>query len=311
MSAAMAAPRKPPFESDPLSASGGHADAAAFELRMSQPLSQSQDLVRAFELAEPLNLTPLSQGITDANGGDFPATQSQPQASQPLVADRAPPLAAGAASAARFTPPAGRAAAIVAETSGAGPRGAGPSGRGDTLAAVLGGGAVGGGGDIPTAYPVKGTDALPGGVGDVFQGLSDVELEALRGLQKLLPEEFEAAAAAAVAASGVAFGALQQAKLAGFDGSAALALLGGAPQEQQDPEEHQQRPHHGHRSGGKKGKGQGQHPSLRKAEHRMSRATRRGPMDEMRQLMRILTKLLTADNGVRQVLVEDQVGPRD
>ena len=42
----------------------------------------------------------------------------------------------------------------------------------------------------------------------------------------------------------------------------------------------------------------------------MSRATRRGPMDEMRQLMRILTKLLTSDNGVRQVLVEDQVRRR-
>ena len=36
------------------------------------------------------------------------------------------------------------------------------------------------------------------------------------------------------------------------------------------------------------------HPSLQKAEHQTSRAARRGPMDEMRQLMRILAKLFPA-----------------
>ena len=38
------------------------------------------------------------------------------------------------------------------------------------------------------------------------------------------------------------------------------------------------------------------HPSLLKSEHRTSRAARRGPMDEMRQLVRILVKLMP-DSG--------------
>eukprot|EP00955_Chlamydomonas_euryale_P105919 365668-Chlamydomonas_euryale.AAC.6 len=41
-----------------------------------------------------------------------------------------------------------------------------------------------------------------------------------------------------------------------------------------------------------------QHPSLQKMEHRNSRATRRGPMDEMRQMVRILVKLMPASSGI-------------
>ncbi|GBF98472.1 hypothetical protein Rsub_11682 [Raphidocelis subcapitata] len=283
--AAAAAAAGPPPAPDPLRGS-------EFELRLSQP--QSQDFLA--QLAEPLHFAPLSQGELTQ-----PGEATQP--SQQLVADRAPPSAAPPARS--HKPPPGRAAAVTAEAAPAAARGA-PGARGGG-AAGAGAAAPDGdddGVDAPRAYPVRGSDALPavaaaaaaaGGGGD-YQGLSDVELEAVRGLQKLLPEELEAAAARVPSLAG----------LAGLDASAAMALLAAQPGlglGGLSPG--------GGGGGAGRGKGKqpkGVHPSLKKAEHRHSRATRRGPMDEMRQLMRILTKLLTADNGVRQVLVEDQGG---
>jgi hypothetical protein len=323
-------------------AAGGHAsggdlarvsDAPTFELRMSQP--QSQDLVA--QLAEPLHYAPLSQGGSQTVNGDLLASlpQDGTQASQPLVADRAPAGGGTGSGGARSKPPAARAAAVEADAKPAGatppPPGAGgavaaaaagtPAGRARSASVdpALGAAAamVGGAEEIRTHYPVRGSDALPIAAADMFQGLSDGELEAVRGLQELLPEQ--AAAAAAAAAGKLPEAQLRLAELAALgDGSAAMALLAGAQfPPPPPPPAHVQQHHMASGSGGGGGNGgggngrkkpKGVHPSLRKAEHRLSRATRRGPMDEMRQLMRILTKLLTADTGVRQVLVEDQVG---
>jgi hypothetical protein len=320
------------------------ADASAFELRllsMSQP--QSQDLVA--QLAEPLTLAPLSQGGSQTPNGDLLASlpADGTQASQPLVADRAPAPAAGAGAAGsgggRSKPPAARAAAVEADAkpggatpgpgggaaAGAQARTPGARARSSSVDPALGAAAamVEGAEEIRTSYPVRGSDALPGGGADMMS-LSDVELEALSGLQKLHPEELAAVAAggrAAVAVGGELPESLQ-ARLAGLaaldGGGAAMALLAGAqfpPPPPPPPHAQQQQQQAaagggGNGGGGGRKKPKGVHPSLKKAEHRLSRATRRGPMDEMRQLMRILTKLLTADNGVRQVLVEDQVRGR-
>jgi hypothetical protein len=54
--------------------------------------------------------------------------------------------------------------------------------------------------------------------------------------------------------------------------------------------------------------GQGKPPRANKPEHKNSRATRRGPMDEMRQLIRILAKLMPHSEPCLRIGGEDMNG---